>query len=317
MGGEYHGPEDGALERVLFVRSVCRFPAGLCGVDSGVYRVGLLLVVAGSAVLLPGVNTEVDLMKTVKIGKHTAVVYDAIDEMPIERWHKFQRYALVDAGIGADIESLDRRLERVRRFVMAGKNDKAEVELSNLRQCVYLIQQEILPEMLAYAALVAELDGEACTDLSDEGLKRISERLKDAPKEDVSALFGAVKKKIDEELNLYYPKIFAGSEVKEFYDLMRARAVRVLRGIIEGSADPLKEAEAETTAVMTYFEPKAFSGDDAAEVVFDRQFATECALIAEQLHINARRCTVMEFYGAIDLLQARAREACKAQKQAK
>ena len=135
-------------------------------------------------------------MVSVNIGKHVIEVYDAIEELPIVRFHKYQKLLLVEAGIGGDIAAFDQRIEKTRRFLLEGKTEAAAQELENMRQGVYLIQNGISPRNRAFAMLVAKIDGEAREDLSDEGISRTLEMLQDATQKELSDRLDAVKKKL-------------------------------------------------------------------------------------------------------------------------
>lgn len=259
------------------------------------------------------------VMVTAKIGKHTVEYYDAIDELPIVRFHKYQKFLLIDAGVGADIAAFDQRIEKARRFIVASKPEQAQQELENLRHCVYLIQNEVMPKHRAFAALVTKIDGKACEDLSDDALGKITELLKDATDSEVTAQMDAVKKKIDGELTLYFPQLFNDSEVKEYFDILKKRTVEVLKGIIEGLENPggTDDVERLTTELMTYANPKLFSGSEGVEIQFDRQYENLCLVLSEQLHVEPKKYTVMEFYNAFEFVRERARQAERAQKGAK
>ncbi len=257
-------------------------------------------------------------MKTVKIGKHTVEMYDAIDELPVVRFHKYQKMLLVDAGIGGDIVAFDQRIERTRRFLMAEKYDMAQRELENMRQTVFMIQSELTPSHRAFAALVTKVDAKTCEDLTDDGLAAVTEMLSDAPAKELTAQLEAVKKKIDDELVLFFPSLFNDSEVKEYYDLLRKRSLEILNNIVAGKKEPSKGAAIEklTTALMTYSHPKMFRGSESVEIQFDRQFENLCLVLSEQLHVEPKKYTVLEFYNAFDFVQERAKTAEKAQKRA-
>lgn len=259
------------------------------------------------------------IMVTAKIGKHTVEMYDTIEELPIMKFHKYQKLLLIDAGIGADINAFDQRIEKTRRFLMDGKTDKAQQELENLRQSVFLIQSGINPKHRAFAALVAKLDGVECGDISNDGLAKLTETLNDAPESELTAQLDAVKKKIDAELRLYFPALFADSEIKEYYDLLRKRTLAVLENIIVGKMNPdaTPEIEKLTTALITYSNPKSFTGSDGVEIQFDRQFENLCLVLSEQLHVKPKDYSVLEFYNAFDFVKERAKQAEKAQKRAK
>ena len=258
------------------------------------------------------------IMVTVKIGKHTVEMYDAIDELPIVRFHKYQKLLLVDAGIGADITAFDQRIEKTRRFLMDGNADEAKKELSNLRKCVWMIQNGVNPRNRAFAALVAKIDGRECSDMADDALEKILDTLKDAPIKDVTAQLEAVKKKIDGELMLYFPALFNDASVKEYYDILKRRTLAVLKNIVAGMDNPDETAEIEklTTALITYTKPQLFNGPESVEIQFDRQFENLCLALSEQLHVKPKEYTVLEFYNAFDFLQDRAKKAEKAQKRA-
>lgn len=243
-------------------------------------------------------------------------MYDTIEELPIVRFHKYQKLLLIDAGIGADINAFDQRIEKTRRFLMDGKTDKAQQELENLRQSVFLIQSGVSPKHRAFAALVVKLDGVECNDVSDDGLAKLTEMLNDAPEGELTAQLDAVKKKIDGELRLYFPALFADSEIKEYYDLLRKRTLAVLENIIAGKPNPdaTPEIEKLTTALITYSNPKAFAGSDGVEIQFDRQFENLCLVLSEQLHVKPKEYSVLEFYNAFDFVKERAKQAEKAQK---
>ena len=256
------------------------------------------------------------IMQTAKIGKHIVEFFDNIEELPIVRFHKYEKLLLVDAGIGADIAAFDQRIERTRQFLAAGKPDKAQQELENMRQCVYMIQSGLNPRHLAFAALVSKIDGKACNDLSDDALAEITKKLNDSPAKKLAALLDAAKKKIDGELMLYFPSLFNDSDVKEYYDLMRARTLEILKGIIAGEKDPAgtKNVEKLTTALVTHSKPKTFTGSDGVEIQFDRQFENLCLTLSEQLHVEPKKLSVLEFYNAFDFVKERAKQLEKAQK---
>jgi len=257
-------------------------------------------------------------MQTAKLGKHTIEFYDAIDEMPIVRFHKYQKLLLIDAGIGADIAAFDQRIEKTRRFLMAGKADKAQQELENMRQCVFLIQSGIHAGHRAFAVLITKIDGRECDDISDDALTKLTEQLNDVPVKGLAALLEAVKKKIDGELMLYFPRLFNDSNVKEYYDLLRKRTLEILLGIVNDDENPggTETVEKLTTALITYSNPKMFTGSEGVEIQYDRQFENLCLALSEQLHVEPKKYTVLEFYNAFDFLQERAKQAEKAQKRA-
>lgn len=252
-------------------------------------------------------------MVTTRIGTHTVLMYDAIDELPIVRFHKYQKLLLVDAGVGSDIEAFDQRLEKARGFIAQGRSDQAMKELDNLRQTVYLIQTEVSLKSRAFAVLVKQIDGKIYDDLSDEGIARVLERLQDAPNRHITAALAAVKKKIDAELKIYFPAIFNTSEVKEYFDLLKARTVKILECVAAGTTESA-EVERLTLQLITYFKPQSFEGRESAEIAFDRQFENLCLVLSEQLHVEPKKYTVLEFYNAFDFVQEKAKALQKAQK---
>ena len=310
------GPRaDGMAKQIVFVQ-ILLFLVGLRGNFINFVGVNGTMAVRGR----PGLfnNDCAFVMVTVKIGKHTVEMYDGIEELPIVRFHKYQKLLLVESGVGSDIAAFDQRIEKARRFVMSGDNKNAQQELENLRQCVFMIQNEISPKHRAFAALVTKIDGREYKDISDESLEEIIHALNDAPLKELAARLDAVKKKIDDELTLYFPGIFNNSEIKEYYDLLKKRTLAMLKKIVEGVPDPENDKDVDriTTALITYSQPRTFAGSESAEIQHDRQFENLCLALSEQLHVKPKEYSVLEFYNAFDFLQERAKAAEKARKRA-
>ena len=134
-------------------------------------------------------------MKDVELNGKKVRLYDSIEELPMVRFHKYNRMLLVDAGIGSDISDLDAHLERVVRYIRKGDNENAAKEMENMRQNVYIILQGQNLRHLSFACLVYSIDGQMCNDLSEEGLRQVLERLSGAKKKDITEAYDSVKKK--------------------------------------------------------------------------------------------------------------------------
>ncbi len=134
-------------------------------------------------------------MKKVFVNGMVVQVYDSIDEMPIENFQKYNKYLLIDAGIGSDADDADAHLVKIAKHIGAGKTDKALQELQNLRQNLYLVNAEMSPKYMAFAALVCSVDGEKVTDLSDDGLKELLGRLRKIKHSAITDILAWLKKK--------------------------------------------------------------------------------------------------------------------------
>ena len=112
---------------------------------------------------------------------------------------------------------------------------------------------------------------------------------------------------------LYFPSLFNDADVKEYFDLLKRRAMEILNNIIKGKKEPDKSPLIEklNMQLITYTKPKTFEGSEGVEIQFDRQYENLCLALSEQLHVNPKGYTVLEFYNAFDLIQERARKAKK------
>ena len=251
-------------------------------------------------------------MKKVELGGHKVVLYDSIDELPMVRFHRFNKMLLVDAGVGSEIGDFDAHIERAVRYIRNNDRDSAAKELDNLRQNVFLILSEQSTKDLSFACLVKEIDGKPCDDLSDEGLREVLQTLGGVPRGEVAAEMEAAKKKIDGDLILYFSGIFDDVTVREFYDVMKRRAVAMLDGIIEGDTEQRKgDIDALTEKMILYTKPRVFSGRRSVEVQHDKDYESLCLTISKQTGADAKRMTVLEFYNAYEYIRRMAKETQK------
>ena len=115
---------------------------------------------------------------------------------------------------------------------------------------------------------------------------------------------------------MYFPSLFNDSDVKEYYDLLRKRTLEILNGIVAGKEKPnaTDVVEKLTTELVTYSNPKVFTGSNGIEIQFDRQFENLCLVLSEQLHVDPKKYSVLEFYNAFDFVKERQKQLEKAQK---
>lgn len=258
-------------------------------------------------------------MRKVKIGKHIVEMYDSIEDLPISRFHKYQKLLLIDSGIGGSIADFDKRIEKARRYLIDNKPNMAEIELQNMRQCFYMMQEEISPKHLAFVALIKTIDGKEYNEITDDSLKETMSILNDTRYGDLADLMDSVKKKIDSELTLYFPKAFDDWTSKDFYEKVRKRTLLILENIANGIEAPDKADNVEriTTEMLTYGGSNTFIGADSTEIQYDRQFENLCLSISHELNVNPKQFTVLEFYNAFEYLKEKAKAEREAAKKAR
>lgn len=255
-------------------------------------------------------------MKSILINKKIVRVYDSIDEMPIINFQKYNKYLLIDSGIGSDADDIDAHIVKIAKYIKSNNNRKALQELQNMRQNIYMVNSEISPKYLAFAALIHSVDGKEVNDLSDDGLKKLLQDLKEVKHSKVIDFLLWLKKKVTSELEIYFPGDFVNPKEKEAYDKLKARTLFVLDSVINDT-DNSKQIEAIDIMMLNMHTPKTYIGSESVEVKYDKQFESTCLLIAQKTSMDARKMTVLQFYNAIDNIKAQAEAEAKSLKRNK
>ena len=240
-------------------------------------------------------------MKIGKVNKHTVEMYDSIDELPIQRFQKYNKYLLIDSGVGSDLQDVLNHIERAKIYIKANPV-MAATELDNLRQSIYLVTEEMSPKYMAFAVLVNKIDGKVMDDMSDAGLKKVLEILSEAKKGWLDGVLNSVKKKIDRELSLYFPGKFDDATQKEYFDNLREHTKIKLQEIISGE-DMEQYRKAIETRLALLSKPRIFWGAKSVEIEYDKQFEEMCLILSHNLQVNPYSMTVLQFYNAFDYLK--------------
>jgi len=105
-------------------------------------------------------------------------MYDDIDQLPIERFNKANKYWMLHDSIGSSIQDFD--LNHFNKLILlAGDKEKCKAELQNFRILVYNIQNEVSVEHLSFACLVHSINGVENDDTSEDALNKMLKELSD------------------------------------------------------------------------------------------------------------------------------------------
>lgn len=240
-------------------------------------------------------------MKIGKVNKHTVELYDSIDEMPIQRFQKYNKYMLIDSGVGSDIQDILDHIDRAKIYIKSNQS-YAVAEMENMRQAIYLVSEEMSPKYMAFAVLVKKIDGKEMNDLTDVGLKRVLEILSEAKKGWLDGVLNSVKKKIDRELSLYFPGKFEDASTKEYFDQLKSHTLLKLKHIISGD-DVTDACDAIETRLALLAKPRIFFGRKSVEITYDKQFEEMCLILTHNIQANPQNMTVLQFYNAFEYLK--------------
>lgn len=256
-------------------------------------------------------------MRTIVLKNKVVKVYDSIDEMPIINFQKYNKFLLIDSGIGSDADDIDAHIIKIAKFIKAKDSKKALQELQNMRQNIYMINSEISPKYLAFAALIHSIDGKKVEELSDDNLKNIIEDLNCVKHSIIVDFLTWLKKKVLTELELYFPNDFISAKEKESYDKLKNRTILVLESITKNVDNSEYIDTIDLNIFNSLYNPKSFSGNTSVEIAYDKQFENACIIIAQKLNLNAKNMSVLQFYNALDNIKKQAEIEMKQLKHSK
>lgn len=240
-------------------------------------------------------------MRTEKIAGYKVEIYESIDELPIKRFHKFNKYMLVDAGIGSDLNDINEHIAKISRFIDSDTKS-AKQELENLRQSLFMVSEGMNVKHLSFVTLIHSINGELITDLSDENIKAVSKRLSNVKRNTLEKILNLVKKKIDTELDLYFPGHFNDASIKEYYDRLRRKVLLQLDSVIRGNDNEL-EIDKIDDFLLTLAKPKTFSGKESVEIKYDKQFEEMCLFLQQEVQADVDKMTVLQFYNSFEYIK--------------
>lgn len=257
-------------------------------------------------------------MRTLNLNNMEIKIYDDIDELPIVNFQKYNKYIMLDAGLGSDVDSVDQHIVNIAKLINTDTK-KAVQELQNMRQNMHLIVNELSPKYMAFASLVHSIDGEEVTDLSDSNLKSIIGRINKVKNYKIVDLLLWLKKKLYIELEQYFPEDFGVSAIeKGMYDKIKLKTILILKSISED--DDVKYAgdiQKINDELFNSYSPSIFIGKNSVEIKYDKQFESACALISQKLNMDAKKMSTLAFYNSISVIQKQAEAEAKAYKQIK
>ena len=243
-------------------------------------------------------------MKTILYNNKKIEVYDDIEDMPIVNFQKYNKYLLIDSGVGSDVDDIDAHIIKVAKLIGANDQNKALQELQNMRQNMYMVNCEISPKYLAFAALIKSVDGKEVTDLSDDGLKALLQSINKIKHSTIIDFLSRFKKKITEQLRTYFPVEFGpDSKEKDYYDKYKWKTIYELQQLIE-KKDYSREISDIERILFEKYKPNIFYGSNSIEIAHDKKFESSCLIISQKMNTDAKKMTVLQFYNALALVKA-------------
>lgn len=246
-------------------------------------------------------------MVKVKFNGHVIEMYDSIQELPITRFQMYNLNLLIDGGIGGDLSAFDGKCNSIRRLMK--KDIKlADQEISNLQQNLRFIMSKTSPEMNSFVVMIHKLDGREILDedLTEEGIKDIILELgqKRLTITKIREFLLGAKKKIDFEIETFFPGMTDNGKTKEFYSGLKKRSLLVLKTITDFSHEIEEQIAAIDDFLLSSIKPKNYHGASGLEVQMMKGFEETCVILSQHnVSGNPRSMTTLSFYQSLETVK--------------
>ena len=253
-------------------------------------------------------------MRTLKtLNGNTVQVYSTAKEMPIVRYNEFQKYLLIDSGIGADVETIDGHYAKQIAYIASDKKDDAIKEAENTRHALASVLSGINYGSMAFAVMVTHIDGVPYDDISEEGIERTVKVLEATgiSQGEVEEATEVLKKKIVDELGTLFPALTGNDQTYEHFAKLRIYVLEMCDTLTDGEIDEYRARELydRWLSLVTPGKPLNFTSSDPENVLtgMDRLFVETCAQMEKNGSTNPEKYTVVQFWAKIDFIQKEAK----------
>tara|TARA_R110001599_G_scaffold120898_1_gene292117 strand:- start:146 stop:802 length:657 start_codon:yes stop_codon:yes gene_type:complete len=211
---------------------------------------------------------------------------------------------MLDAELGSDVIAFDQKISKIFEFLGKEMTKNATNELYNLRVVYHNIMEMNNNKGLAFACLIRSIDGEPLKNYSIENLRAVLEKLNSWGLKmlDVSEHSDNVKKKIEQELKLFFPKKFNNLSSKDISSNRKKLLISLCDEIIEDTK--IQSVDKIQRYLLNLAKPKTFNGSGSYEIEFDKAFEELChSLSTFASGRNIKKMTVKEVYVLIEFNQ--------------
>lgn len=229
--------------------------------------------------------------------------YASAKECPIDRYIEFQKYLIIESGIGSSISDVSLRYSKIKAFIEEGKLQDALIENENAFKCVNSALNGVSYMSIAFACLVATMGGEICEDLTEEGLQLVAEKIKTCglTQQNLEDSIEDVKKKINDELNSFYSDNQINIDLLDYLSKIKKYILVVAESYSNLEPENLDDVKHAYNWFLTDGGSKNFRVDDKENCVIqiEKQFHSLCSVMEQNNVVNPEKCTVLQFYGKI------------------
>ncbi|RSK29844.1 hypothetical protein [Hymenobacter metallilatus] len=246
-------------------------------------------------------------MRTLSLGNnHQLQYYQSILELPAARHLEYQCYAALQAGVGATEADAQRHEQLAAYFgSRPGKEQQQFLALSNAHYARHFAETHYSPTRLAFAVLVASVDGEPAMDITEDGLHALLSHLDTLGLTDAHTMeaLKAARNAFREELAVHFPARFAddADELLRASHLKR-RALALCDLILGSDQAALQTIEDMDNALLDMMEPDIFeTGDPQNTLVLQRRaFGQLCAVLAQNGTPEPEKLTLFQFHSRVE-----------------
>ena len=145
-------------------------------------------------------------MKTISINNNIVELFDSIENSPITNYMQSNRFALIDSGIGSDLQAIDGHISLIRSYLSKEDIKNADKELLNMRQSYAFIFENLSPKMLSFVALINKVNGKKIEIADEEEARKLIKKLskKGLTFEQVNSALIEIKKKLIQKLKRFF-----------------------------------------------------------------------------------------------------------------
>lgn len=248
----------------------------------------------------------------------TIELYDSPTNAPITRFQMYNLNVLIDSGIGSDLNARMNHSRKLKQLIRRDP-DAAIQQVNNMDENLRFIMSRNSPELNSFVVMIKKINDREINDedLTDEGIKEIIKDLGKAklPLQKVRDALTALKKKLDAEFEMLFPKMLDSPKIKEYYTKLKQRTSLVLKSVKEATTEYKKQIEEIDEFFLLSIKPKVYGGADGLEIKMIKGFEDTCNLINHSgFTTEARRMTTLTFYKTLETVQKIIKEKEKAAK---